>query len=447
MKIMEENEIKCEFSELLLLSGISQEEINKLAIDLGLVKRNSLKFDPTVFLAVVCLRSQVGSPSYNDLAAEIETNYGVSLSKQALWKRVNDSCVIFFQTILSMIIQKRATQHEIKNISIGNKFSRIIIQDSTVIKVPKRLYDIFSGVSNAHSTVCNVRIQGVYELISGRFIDFSIDPFSKNDVTSAPELQFCKSDLVLRDRGYSTYSEIERHVSVKADCIYRHKTKSIYLDIETYTPIDLKKLLRKNNNIDMIVSLNNKEKTKVRLLAVPVSEKIANNRRRNAKKGTRSHNPSKELLESMGYTIYITTIMDKEIEFKQIQKFYSLRWKIEIIFKIWKSHMSFDEIHNVSNNQLSVLLVARLIMIVLNTHLMYVPYYTIVKEFRNRDLSMMKFLKYIVNNPKVISILVEALNETIFKNQSIIDNLTRYCTYDKRKMHSMSDIENQVLLS
>jgi hypothetical protein len=193
MKIMEENEKKCEFLELLLLSGISQEEINKLAIDLGLVKRNSLKFDPTVFLAVVCLQSQVGSPSYNDLAAKIKTNYGVSLSKQALWKRVNDSCVIFFQTILSMIIQKRATQHEIKNISIGNKFSRIIIQDSTVIKVPKRLYDFFSGVSNAHSTVCNVRIQGVYELISGRFIDFSIDPFSKNDVTSAPELQFCKS--------------------------------------------------------------------------------------------------------------------------------------------------------------------------------------------------------------------------------------------------------------
>jgi hypothetical protein len=96
---MEENEIKCEFSELLLLSGISQEEINKLAIDLGLVKRNSLKFDPTVFLAVVCLRSQVGSPSYNDLAAKIKTNYGVSLSKQALWKRVNDSCVIFFSGI------------------------------------------------------------------------------------------------------------------------------------------------------------------------------------------------------------------------------------------------------------------------------------------------------------------------------------------------------------
>jgi hypothetical protein len=38
-------------------------------------------------------------------------------------------------------------------------------------------------------------------LISGRFIDFSVDAYSKNDLWAAPKLKIEKDDLVLRDRG------------------------------------------------------------------------------------------------------------------------------------------------------------------------------------------------------------------------------------------------------
>jgi hypothetical protein len=431
-----------------LLSGISQEQIRELAKELGFTQRNSTKFDPMVFLAVVCLKSQLGSPSYNDLAAKIEANFGVSFSKQALWKRVNNSCVLFFQAILAMAIKNRFSQSEIDNISSENMYSRIVIQDSTIIKVPKKLFDIFSGVSNAHGSVCNVRIQGVYELISGRFIDFSIDSYSRNDQESAPELKICKSDLVLRDRGYMTYNEIERHTRSGADCIFRHKMKYVYLDPESGIPINLTSLLRKNKPLDIVVCLNNKQRTKVRLLAEPVSDQIANERRRKAKVEMRGHNPSKELLELMGYTIYITTIMDKEVNLIQIKKFYSLRWKIEIIFKIWKSYLNFDNVHNVSNNQLWVLFLARFIMIVLSTHFLYVPYSNMVmKHCHNRALSMMKFFKYINNDQKVIRYLAKGLGKNIIYNKNTLDNLVRYCAYDKRKRMNIIDLEKQLLLS
>jgi hypothetical protein len=38
------------------------------------------------------------------------------------------------------------------------------------------------------------------------------------------------NDLVLRDRSYFTSGEIERHRKAGADCIYRHKCKTICLD-------------------------------------------------------------------------------------------------------------------------------------------------------------------------------------------------------------------------
>lgn len=410
------------------------------------VKRNSAKFDPTEFLAVVCLKSQVNSPSYNDLAANIEAIYGTSMCKQALWKRVNDSCVLFFQAILAGMIKHKFSQQQINAVSKTNNYKRILIQDSTIIKLPKKLFEIFSGVSNAHSTVCNTRIQGVYDLISGRFIDFSVDSYSKNDLLAAPELQICKDDLVLRDRGYCSSKEIERHVSLGADCIFRHKMNFIYLEPETGQPIDLMKLLRKNSRIDMVVCLNNKERTQVRLLAGPASDQVANKRRRKAKNENKGHNPSKEMLELMGYTIFTTTIMDTNVDLDQIIKMYSLRWKIEIIFKIWKSHLSFDKVHNVSYNQLWVLLLARFIMILMYTHLMYMPYFHEVLKYCGRYLSMMKFITYIIKNQQKINSLLSGISNRT-EIEKLLEIVIKYTAYDKRKRINIIDLQAQIFLS
>ena len=70
------------------------------------------------------------------------------------------------------------------------------------MKLPQRLFANFSGVSNSHAKVCNARIQATYNLLYGKFVAFSIDPYSKNDIAAAQELQISENDLVLRDRGY-----------------------------------------------------------------------------------------------------------------------------------------------------------------------------------------------------------------------------------------------------
>ena len=89
-------------------------------------------------------------------------------------------------------------------------FNRIIVQDSTIIRLPKRLFEEYSGVANGHSKVCNSRVQGVYDLVAEKFLFFSVDSYSKNDLEAAPELVLGKGDLTLRDRGYLIADEIQR---------------------------------------------------------------------------------------------------------------------------------------------------------------------------------------------------------------------------------------------
>ena len=79
----------------------------------------------------------------------------------------------------------------------------------------------------------------------------------------------------------------------------------------------------------MEVCLNNTNKTKVRLIAEPVPEKVANERRRKAKKQMHGHNPEKELLFLMSWSIFITTIPEEKADLKKIMNIYRVRWKIK----------------------------------------------------------------------------------------------------------------------
>jgi hypothetical protein len=431
------------FFDFLKIEGLTDQKIMDLAFKVQFAKRKPKKIVPQILLKVLCLQSISGTPSYNDLASKMETLSGFFTSKQSIWKRVNEKCLHFFQAILLIIITSKI-QNSANQLRDNFGYKRILVQDSTIIRIPKRLFDIFSGVSNATTTVCNARIQGIYDYVSGGFITFSIDSYSKNDLSSAPELEIKEGDLVLRDRGYYTNAEIKRHIEARADCIYRYKHKTIFLNVKNNKEIDLVKLLRKKGTIDMEVYLNDESRTIVRIVAEPVSDEIANTRRMNAKRNCKRHMPSEDLLILMGWTIYLTTIPKEKAIFLKIMNLYCLRWRIEIIFKSWKSHMDFSKIHNVSEKQLYVLLIARLIMIVLCTQYLYHNYCLRIYKNHSRDLSLLKFIKYICKNTQKLIPLIVALQNKDDANYEIESIIARYCTYDKRERCNFNQIFNSL---
>ena len=65
----------------------------------------------------------------------------------------------------------------------------------------------------------------------------------------------------------------------------------------------------------------------------------------------------------MDWTIYITNIPALKANFTEILGIYGLRWRIEVIFKAWKSHLKFDILHRVSARQMRILLKTRLLVI------------------------------------------------------------------------------------
>lgn len=415
--------------------GVSIHELELIAILTGWQKRSPRKITPAALLTTLCAQSLGGTMSFNDMATALNFISGRQPSRQSVAERFAPPCLEMIQTVLRMATAKRIStsmQDEVLAQGLVSRYSRVLVQDSTIIELPGWLFDTFSGVANGASQVCNARIQATYDLKNMCFEAFSIDAYSKNDLSAAPELELRPGDLVLRDRGYLTMGEIQRHQQAGADFIYRHKTGVIYREVQSDEPLNLAELLRRHGSLDREVALNDAQRTRVRLVAAPVSEETANLRRMKAKKETRGHHPSQAVLELMDWTIFLTS-MGQEVSFGALLETYGLRWRIEVIFKAWKSQMNFHVIHRVSALELRICLTAKLISITVGMGHLYRQCYERMREATGRDLSLLKFTRYMATVPQSLISINVWLMEGAPATSATCTALRKYCCYDKRK--------------
>jgi len=401
---------------LLRESNLDLEAITSMAFCTKLMQRDR-NIKPVDMLVYFITESLKGCVSYNDLAAKIHAETG---------------------KVLAVVMQAKLQPEQAPNCVQG--FARVLVQDSTVIRLPSKLMPVFSGVKNAHVQVCNARIQSAYDLRSGGFVKFSIDTYRKNDLSAANELELKPADLVLRDRGYFALDEFRRIIDAKADFVSRYKHKKKLYHPATGAAINLIDLLKKHGNLDMPVLAGKDQQTKLRLIAIKVNEETANSRRRKAKKEVRGHNPSKEILFLMGWSIYITSLTDQQLGIEDFIRLYRLRWRIETIFKTWKSYFHFDHIHNVGRNQLKIILTATMIAMTLFYRAIYTPLIQPVRHHCKKELSLMKLMRYIQRNLTAILPLLKA-------SQLCADSLkivAKYCTYDTRKRQNFNQMEQEI---
>ncbi|OVE73445.1 hypothetical protein BVX93_01680 [bacterium B13(2017)] len=423
-----------------LCSELTESEIRKIAIETGFVKRVPKKIKPEHYLSHLCLEAIKGTVSYNDLATKHAIENNCDASRQAYFYRTKKETVGFFKRILAYIMSKKNNLSIVSEYKI--KFDRIIIQDSTIIKLPMKLFGIFKGSKNQIKSVCNARIQGVFDLISGKFISFSIDPYSVNDQKATQQIEVQENDLVLRDRGYFVIKSIMDIKRNGADIISRYKHKTKFYDPKTGKEINLLDKLKLLGKLDIIVLIGENKKFKLRLIAAPIREEVANLRRMKAKKDSRA-NPSHELLKLLSWNIFITTIEDNNFSFKEIYILYSLRWRIECIFKTWKSNFNLNKIHNVSNNQLLIMLYARFIMITLLYEKLYFPIEKFILVSFKKHLSLIKFMQFINRNLADFIELYFNIN-TFDKAISIV---LKYCSFDSRNRFNYNEIYYTIKLA
>ncbi|MCW5913586.1 MAG: hypothetical protein KIT66_03175 [Chitinophagaceae bacterium] len=146
--------------------------------------------------------------SYNTMAATLATQKDQAVSKQAFHKAMNNVC--FFNFINKIFEQLSSRRLGIDGSISHFGFKRIIIQDSTVIKLPARLATFYSGVKNGFFQAVNARLQYAFDALTNHGVLFGLNSYSVNDLKAAGSLDVEKGNLVLRDRGYFGLTEVKR---------------------------------------------------------------------------------------------------------------------------------------------------------------------------------------------------------------------------------------------
>ena len=160
----------------------------------------------------------------------------------------------------------------------------------------------------------NCKLQAVYDYKHGElaFLDVTAGTVPDNRYTDhLPDL-LQKGDLLLIDQGYFKLSTLADIIAKGAFFLTRFLVRTLLKDAITQAPIDLAKYLRQvqSNACEMNVLMGDEKLSQVacRLIALRVSEQVANERRRRLKKEAKKKGRvvSKHHLQMCAWTLLIT---------------------------------------------------------------------------------------------------------------------------------------------
>lgn len=371
-----------------------------------------------------------------------------TLSKQGLHKRLGLRASLFLQSCLEHLL---ATLFSARPLVSASSFGRILVQDSTCLSLLPRLAKSFPGPSNQSGKpqAC-LRIQSLYDLLAERFLWFRLTAFTRNDQAAANDVlaQLQPNDLLLRDLGYFTLAAF-RTIAVQGACFLSRLRYNIPLfHPVTHDPLDLHSKLRADSSLDIPIQLGNNGTLLVRLVAFPLSEAAANDRRRRARA-----NRDKRLCHSahymylLGWDIFITNADAQQLPLDVIAKLYRLRWRIEIIFKSWKSGWGLMLGARLGMRQLEALIYGLLMLAVLTHHQFFCTHATPTPStpfasHQVKPLSLLRVTEFLSN---MLPLLFFAALSPPQLAQRLLLQLNTHARYEPRRRKNYVDLKSECL--
>ena len=340
-----------------------------LARQVGFCRRLPRKIQPFTFLWGLCLWALQPTASLRMAAACLGLCAGTTISKQGVDKRFTPQAVAFVQQALGAVMARLAQRRAGLTATAFAAFGRVLLHDSTTVALAAKLAARFPGNANGRGQpLALAKIQCVYELLSERFVWWRLTSFRVNDQTAARDLLALVQprDLVVRDLGYFSLAGLRQLAERRAFFLSR-----LWLGLKVFStdgapPFDLLGALQHNGWLDVDVRLGTNEKLPVRLVAVAVPEAVANERRRKARQNRDRRAPvSAKRLVLLGWDIFITNVGREQWSAKTVGQVYGVRWRIEIVFKSWKSHFRLEAVPDGDGPQVELLLWARLLLVTL----------------------------------------------------------------------------------
>lgn len=296
---------------------------------------------------------------------------GMALSAEGLNERFTASAEAFMQQLLAKVSSWQI-ERALKLNTLA-AFSEVLVEDSSTWQLPACLQTRFKGCGGGASPAgikLNVRLD-----VKGTAMQVCFRPGTASDHTAGLGL-IPRRSLLLRDLGYFKIDDFRAIKKRKAFYISRFK-----YDTKVYTskdpdepPLDLltlSKHMQVNEIRQLWAYIGKTERFRTRLILQKVPPEVAQTKRKKLQEDKQNKRKmlSSARLEFCTLSAFITNLPEKAYAAPRVMTLYSIRWMIEIIFKVWKSVYRIDELRPMNEHRFMCLLYGKLIWITLHHNL------------------------------------------------------------------------------
>jgi Transposase DDE domain len=325
-----------------LQRAFGSEELEQLGRTTNLVRRRR-KFTAVALLRTLVItlmkRPDPSRQDYRTTAAQL----GLDVSAAALPNRFAPALTAFLREALGRLTRQVIAAPAVA-IPLLQGFTSVRLGDSTTVALPDALADEFpGGGGTSGSGRAALKLQVLWDFLPGALLRVLIEPGARADATSplvdepAPA-----GSLSLFDLGDFALSRFGTLMRDGASWITRLQFGVRVFDPEG-RPLALLDYLEGRPGggpVDVSVLLGSAERLACRLIAVRVPQEVASRRRQEAREEAQKHGraPSREYLRWQDWTTFVTDCGPERLTWKAVVVLYRVRWQIELLFKLWKSH-------------------------------------------------------------------------------------------------------------
>lgn len=415
-----------------LMQQILIDEADRAGVQTGFVQRSDAKMTGSVFTQTLVFG--LGADPHASLSALTQTTaaLGVEITPEALHQRFTRAAASCLEQVLTAAVRQVVTTEPLV-LPILDRFSEVVVQDSTSMVLPEALATVWHGCGG-HPTAGNaaLKVQLALDLRTGRLRGPHLHDGRESDRNATLETDLPPHAVRLVDLGFWDLATLARMHTQQVFWFSRmHATTAIQTPDGRWW--NLLALLEAHaaTVLDVEVRLGRREQVAARLIAVPAPQEVVDQRRRRLRTEAQDKGEtiSAVRLALATWTVFVTTIPPAQLSVDEALLLGRARWQIELLIKLWKSHGQIDLVRDVQPWRVLCELYGRLLSQIVQHWLMLMSWW------EQPDRSLPKAAQTIRTHWLVVATGLTQLTRLVEAITTLARCIRMGCRMDRRKKH------------
>lgn len=279
--------------------------------------------------------------------AQILQRREVDISASGLCQRFSQPAVELLERVMQELITEGVQAEQPAPAELLGRFEAVIVEDSSTIKLPDKLKDIWKGCGGGQGqSKAGLKLHVRWDLKQGGLQGPLLTDSRQADQRSVLRQEGIPAGVLnITDESYCSLEWLKEQ---EGFFLTRPNARVSFLDPHSGQELDLEHIGPKisNGTWQGEVLVGKTAQLPARLMLVRVPEEVIDQRqerlREEAKRrGKAQANP--EVLKRAQWTMLITTVPVSRLTISEVIVFQRTRWQIERLFRLWKDGGKIDE--------------------------------------------------------------------------------------------------------